>query len=190
MFYERGRDGLPRRWIAYMKASIQALCPIFNANRMVTEYVERFYLPAAEHVWELSLNNMARAREFAAWVEKVRAQWPQLRIEEVHAEAPADLRSGSSVQLVARVRLAELTPADVWVEAYYGPLNDAGAIEPRTASTVLLKSHSQAAPGVYEFSGAIPARQSGLAGYTLRLLPRNAELVNPFELHLIRWAQP
>ena len=28
-----------------MKTSMKRLCPIFNTNRMVKEYVERFYLP-------------------------------------------------------------------------------------------------------------------------------------------------
>ena len=167
MFYDRTRDGLPRRWIAEMKASIQALGPIFNSNRMVTEYVERFYLPAAEHVWELLLDDMARARE-----------------------QPAEFRSGAQMPLLARVRLGNLTPADVWVEAYYGPLDSKGEIDPRSAGTVLLENQGQAKSGVYEYRGSVPARQSGAGGFTVRLLPRNTELVSPYELHLIRWARP
>jgi starch phosphorylase len=45
-FYERGRDDLPRRWIAMMKASIRELGLVFNTNRMVYDYAEGFYLPA------------------------------------------------------------------------------------------------------------------------------------------------
>ena len=44
-FYERGRDRLPRRWIANMRSSISTLCPAFNTQRMVTEYATRFYPP-------------------------------------------------------------------------------------------------------------------------------------------------
>jgi len=190
MFYDRTRDGLPRRWIAEMKASIQALGPIFNSNRMVTEYVERFYLPAAEHVWGLLLDDMVRARAFAAWVEKVRAEWPQVGFEQVRAEQPAELRSGTEMPLLARVRLGNLTPDDVWVEAYYGPLNGKGEIDPRSAGTVLLESQGPAKAGVYEYRGAVPARVSGAGGFTVRLLPRNTELVTPYEMHLIRWARP
>jgi len=47
MFYDRGSDGLPRRWIKTMKASMRSCCPVFNTNRMVSEYTDRFYLPAA-----------------------------------------------------------------------------------------------------------------------------------------------
>jgi starch phosphorylase len=42
-FYERDSDGIPRRWIAMMKRSIQTLVPRFSSDRMVAEYVERIY---------------------------------------------------------------------------------------------------------------------------------------------------
>jgi starch phosphorylase len=188
LFYDRSRDGLPRRWIARMKAAIQALCPIYNSDRMVTEYVERFYLPAAEHVWDLSLDGMARAKQLAAWVERVRAEWPRLGFEEVRVEAPSEVTVGTTMPMVARVRLGGLTPDDVWVEAFYGVLDGQGQIDPRTAGTAILESQGEVAPGVYEFVGAIPGRASGSSGYTVRLLPRNTELVTPYELQLVCWA--
>ena len=46
-FYERNGDGLPGRWMALMKASIESIVPAFSAHRMVRDYVERVYLPAA-----------------------------------------------------------------------------------------------------------------------------------------------
>lgn len=187
-FYDRARNGLPRRWITRMKAAIQTLAPIYNSARMVTEYVERFYIPAAEQVWDLSLNNMAGAKELAAWVAKVRAQWPQVGFQEIRATAPKEFRVGESMQITARVRLGDLTPNDVWVEAYYGLLEPSGTIDPSTASTVIMESQGQVAPGVYEYTGAIPGRTSGSSGYNLRILPRNPNLVTPFSLHLIRWA--
>jgi starch phosphorylase len=45
-FYERDADGLPQRWIALMRESIAELGPRFGTARMVSEYVERLYLPA------------------------------------------------------------------------------------------------------------------------------------------------
>ncbi len=47
-FYERDEDGLPERWIALMRESIAELGPRFGTARMVSEYVERLYLPAHE----------------------------------------------------------------------------------------------------------------------------------------------
>jgi starch phosphorylase len=48
MYYNRDRSGLPRGWIAMMKKAIQSIAPVFSARRMVKEYCEQMYLPAAK----------------------------------------------------------------------------------------------------------------------------------------------
>jgi starch phosphorylase len=47
LYYDRDRDGLPRRWIARMKRAIRTLGWRFSADRMVTDYVLKAYIPAA-----------------------------------------------------------------------------------------------------------------------------------------------
>jgi starch phosphorylase len=47
LYYDRDPNGLPRRWIARVKASMRSLGWRFNADRMVMDYVETSYLPAA-----------------------------------------------------------------------------------------------------------------------------------------------
>jgi starch phosphorylase len=46
-YYERDANGLPARWIEMMRHSIAELGTEFGTIRMVTEYVERLYLPAS-----------------------------------------------------------------------------------------------------------------------------------------------
>ncbi|HZL53059.1 MAG TPA: alpha-glucan family phosphorylase [Terracidiphilus sp.] len=47
LFYQRDRDGLPRGWIKRMKRTIRTLGWRFNADRMVMDYTQRCYIPAA-----------------------------------------------------------------------------------------------------------------------------------------------
>jgi starch phosphorylase len=47
LFYQRDRDGLPRGWIKRMKRTIRTLGWRFNANRMVMDYTQKCYVPAA-----------------------------------------------------------------------------------------------------------------------------------------------
>ena len=47
LYYDRDRDGLPRGWIARMKRAIRTLGWRFSAQRMVTDYVLKAYVPAA-----------------------------------------------------------------------------------------------------------------------------------------------
>jgi starch phosphorylase len=43
-FYEQDGDGIPRRWVAMMKRSIETLLPAFNSDRMVEQYAREIYL--------------------------------------------------------------------------------------------------------------------------------------------------
>jgi starch phosphorylase len=47
IFYDRDAAGLPRKWIARQKDAFRTLAWKFNADRMVMDYVNRSYLPAA-----------------------------------------------------------------------------------------------------------------------------------------------
>lgn len=47
LFYKRDATGLPRDWIARQKNAFRTLAWRFNADRMVMDYVQKSYLPAA-----------------------------------------------------------------------------------------------------------------------------------------------
>ena len=47
LYYERDEDGVPARWVAAMRNSIASTIWRFSTTRMLHEYVERLYLPAA-----------------------------------------------------------------------------------------------------------------------------------------------
>ncbi len=47
LYYSRDRDGLPRGWIQRMKRTIRTLGWRFNADRMVMDYTQGCYIPAA-----------------------------------------------------------------------------------------------------------------------------------------------
>ena len=46
-FYERDKDGVPKRWLELMKESMASTVWQFSTSRMLQQYVEELYLPAA-----------------------------------------------------------------------------------------------------------------------------------------------
>jgi len=52
LYYQRDSDSVPRGWIRVVKEAICSITPLFSARRMVKEYVERFYVPAAREAQE------------------------------------------------------------------------------------------------------------------------------------------
>ncbi|HEX6864870.1 MAG TPA: alpha-glucan family phosphorylase, partial [Thermoanaerobaculia bacterium] len=47
LYYDRDAEGIPRAWIRRVKRAIRTLAWRYNADRMVKDYVEQCYLPAA-----------------------------------------------------------------------------------------------------------------------------------------------
>jgi glycogen phosphorylase len=48
LFYERDRDGIPHGWIRVVKEAFRTVVPNFCARRMLKQYIEQMYVPAAD----------------------------------------------------------------------------------------------------------------------------------------------
>jgi starch phosphorylase len=187
LFYERGRDGLPRGWIARMKGAIRDHAGVFNTNRMVRDYTTLCYAPSAMRSEQLNANGQERARALAVWKAQVREQWDKIRIERIWADVAEgqDLKVGDQLQVQAQVTLGDLKPTDVAVELFYGPLNAEGLIVGgQVLSTLIAQSKGM---GTFIFAGAITCQTSGRHGYALRIVPSHPDLGNSFEMGLILW---
>jgi len=193
-FYDRGLDRLPRKWIGRMKSSIATLCHFVNTHRMVSDYVCQFYSRAHDQFRAMEADGAARARGLAAWIERVRAGWPQVRVISVDNGLGAALPVGTKVRAHARVQLGSLTPEDVAVELYLGRVNPAGDIG--GAETTQMQPAGRDPQGRYLFEATtIPCSKSGLHGFTVRVRPHHADLpapegAVPFIPGLIAWAEP
>jgi starch phosphorylase len=186
LFYDRSSNGLPHKWIARMKAAMRAICPVFNTSRMIREYAERFYLPAAQRYRHLTEDQMARAKALVQWKSLLREHWPEIRVDNVETEVPAKLKVGADLQARARIYLGALDPEDVKVQLYYGPLDTRGEIP--KGEVVAMKWAESEEEGYHVFVGSITCRASGRYGYALRILPHHEDLGNPYEPGLILWA--
>jgi len=186
LFFSRSANGLPRGWIQKMKSSMRVLGPQYNAKRMVREYVEEAYLPALNRYTDLSENRFRRSRDLAAWKQQVRSCWPDVRIVEVKNDMRECLNVGDALAVSAFVKLGKLSPADVAVEIYVGPIDAGGEIA--HPELIRMTQAGQASPGVYEFRGEIRPDTSGRHGYAVRILPQNPDLATPQAEALVLWS--
>ena len=185
LFYTRGADGLPRGWIARMKESMRLLSPAFSTNRMVGEYADRYYVPAAEFFGRLSADGLARARALAVWKDAIFKAWPEVRIERVEARDNATHRVGDGFAVVATIRLGKIKPGDVLAEIYYGRLDaQQQIVEPRSVPMEFVASPEA---GVHTYRGTITCDTTGLVGYTVRVRPAHPDANNVLCTGLMTW---
>ncbi len=184
LFYRRGPDDVPREWVTRIKASIRTCGPQFNTNRMVQEYSERLYLPAAIQASMLAKDDYRAAREVAGWKRHVRAFWHDVSILSVEADTSNELEVGCDLELKVRVTLGRLAPEEVVVEVLYGPLDSKDQIQTPEALRLNFISRDD---GVMHYSGYVPCQEAGRHGFAVRVLPFRRELANKFEPGLITW---
>ncbi|MFH1568467.1 MAG: alpha-glucan family phosphorylase, partial [Gemmatimonadota bacterium] len=186
LFYRRESDGLPRAWIARMKASLRQHGHRFNAQRMVCEYEAGYYQPAIDSGRRLLANGGAEARALAAWKRRLREWWSAVSVLGVEEHADPAPRVGQQVVVEAEVALGELSPEDVLAELYYGRVATDGTIaNGQVAPMDWLESPR---PSVRRCRGSVPFQASGLCGYSLRLRPRYRDGDGLHEPGLIAWA--
>jgi len=185
MFYDRGRDGLPRRWLELMKRAMARIGARFNAHRMASDYFRRFYIPAADKYADLLADGEARARDLATWRARLAAHWGEVRVEEVEATTDHALTVGEFLEVAARVRLGGLRPEEVQVQLYHGALDPAGAI--RDGEGLPMSPDAEPSGDTWTYRCRVECRRSGRRGFAVRVLPCHPALVHPFEPGRVLW---
>jgi starch phosphorylase len=185
LFYERGSDGVPREWTRIMKNSMRTVNANFNTNRMVEEYVKRFYIPCLQNSSYLCRDEFGGAKELATWRSLMIESWQEVSVLSVTADLDEALPMGSRLPVTARVNLGSISAESVLVEIYHGLLDARNTIVNGETATMIAQETRK---GVVTYRGEIPCRRSGQRGFTIRILPRNEKFpLDRFETGLITW---
>ncbi len=179
-----GAEKVPTHWVSMIKHTLSHLGPKVSAERMLRDYVNILYRPAAEAGRSAGANSYSQARNLAAWTANVRSAWPHVHVEHVDSVGVSeDPQIGDTLQVNAYVALNSLTPEDVSVEVAYGRAEESDTLAEITVME--LKVQEDLGSGRHLFSGSLVIDRSGSFGYTVRVLPRHDALASKAELGLI-----
>jgi starch phosphorylase len=110
-----------------------------------------------------------------------------VRVESVDKAPEKELPVGSRIPVSARIRLGPIDPSEVAVELYLGHLDAKGEIS--SGAALPMESAGKTAEGLYIFEASgVACLQSGLHGYTVRVLPYHPDEAKSFLPGLITWA--
>jgi starch phosphorylase len=187
LYYAKPDGKLPLAWLQLMRESIRTVTPVFNTHRMVKEYTERLYIPAAKSHEDFASENCQAATQLSQWKSKMRKDWPQVRVYDVQVgnQDRQNIPVGESLQISAHVQLGGVDPNHVRVEAYHGETENGGVKNPMVT---VLNASGQNGDGSYIFQGSVPASESGAYGFSVRVVPTHPHLMQTHELRLITWS--
>ncbi len=185
-FYDLDEVGVPTRWIEMVRHTLKSLGPKVLSTRMVREYVERLYAPAA--VSSRAMNDSYEgATQLAAWKARVLAGWSGVHVDHVETEGLSDAPElGGGMDLHVFVSLGSLSPDDVEVQVVHGRVKGEDQLVDTTTMPLALAETYEG--GRHRFEGHLQLARAGSFGYTVRILPKNPSLASPAELGLVALA--
>ena len=170
-FYGRDAQGLPAAWLRRVRASMTQLTPRFDSPRMLREYVEQFYLPAAKGYQARAANGGQQAKALDAWQTQLGQAWDDLRLEDRQAT-----RQDGQWNVTVRVPLNGLNPDAVRLELY------ADGVNGQEATRVPMTRDG----GGPDYHAQVPADRP-VQDYTPRLTPFHPDALLPQEVPQIAW---
>ena len=184
-YYRRNELGYSSDWVAIMKRSIATILPRFNANRMLGDYVAKFYGPASRTGRSYAEDGYRNARAVAAWKTKLAAAWPGVQARRVDTPL-VRLPYGQGVHIEIDVMLNGLDPEDVRVE-----LRVAGEEREHVENAPPGRFFAHVGPGAgageQRYALDFAPATCGRFEYRVRVVPHHALLTHRLETGWMLW---
>ncbi len=150
-------------WLGMVRHTLATLAPDLLASRMVRDYVEQRYRPAATESRRLAADGHAAARRLGAFRVRATAAWPGVAIVASSAEP-----DGDRLRVEATVALGDLRPDEVSVQA---------VVHRRGEASIHDLVPGDAAPGDIPFRATF-ATPPGRLEVEIRVLPAHPDLAD------------
>jgi starch phosphorylase len=181
LYYDRDSRDVPVQWIKMVKNSIKAITPRFSTNNMVRQYFEKFYVPA--HGFYKSMLSADKARSVADWFERIKQNWPYIKIENMSPKIEKGITSNDNISYKVKVWLGSLSHEDVYVQVYCGRLGVDGELSRPQIIDMKYEGKKQ---DISIFTASQKTLKSGRHDYAIRVIPKRDDLPYPLMPPLIK----
>ncbi len=183
LYFEKNSAGYSPKWIQYIKGSIGDIAPHFTMQRMIEDYIDRFYNKEAARTKRLKADNNALAKNIVAWKERVAAAWGGIKIEKVENSSElSQSTSGEPFHVEVTVD-ANGIGRDLGLEMVV--FRQENGIE-KLAYTEPFKV-AKVDDNKVTFELVSKLRDAGVFRYGFRIFPKNAELPHRQDFAYTYW---
>ena len=109
LFFDRGDNGVPSRWLERSVRSMRLVAERFSAQRMVEEYRDWAYVPSGRSWFLLRERDFAAARDAVGRKRRLRRGWKQIQVLGVELPETGTLELGERLEAMVDLDLGDLT---------------------------------------------------------------------------------
>ncbi|MFA5328097.1 MAG: alpha-glucan family phosphorylase [Prolixibacteraceae bacterium] len=185
-FYDRNMNGVPEKWVSYIKNTFAQVAPNFTTSRMIRDYQDRFYKPQADRSKRLIASDFKMAKEIAQWKVGVTSVWNDIEVKSVQITDGITnvLKIGEVYPARVVVDLKGLKPEDVIVEMV---ITENGKDTRPTLIECLQFEIEKAEGQLITYKLDLNLMNAGAFGYAIRLVPNHPELPHRQDFHYLKW---
>jgi starch phosphorylase len=186
LFYQRGRDGLPREWIKRMKDCMRQIGQSMSSHRMLMDYSNQFYFPALKNYRKLVKDDYVEAKSLAAYFGKLQQSWEGLKIIKLESNAKPVMQRGDMLTVTAYIDLANMSPHELQVELYHGAVSNQNKEITCARCSEMKWLKNEGSLNLYQVR--VECTDTGMQGHTVRIMPKHDALIHPYRSGFIKWA--
>jgi len=198
LYYDVNEEGYSPDWVRRSKRAMVTVIPQFNMRRVLSDYTQGLYQPAARQYQRLSASGFAGATALAEWKYAVRQAWVRVGLRMLADVAP-DLPQGDRLRLRVAAQLNGLKPADVRVEFIARRLLPEADLSPPPLNSFnhppregiwtapLSPTGEIDSDGSTVFALDAAPQECGQFATEVRIYPWHDLLSHPYELGLMKW---
>lgn len=185
-FYERGKDGIPVKWIGYIKNTIAKVAPKFTTCRMIRDYQDRFYIPQYQQTLKVRENDFRLAKDIAAWKFWVSSIWDEIEVKDIQIAhgITNPMKIGQDYPAKVILDMKGLSQQEVGLELVI-TLNGNNT-PPKLIQTIEFQAESME-EGAAVYTLDVNIQKSGTYSYGLRLFPKNEHLEHRQDFRYVKW---
>jgi phosphorylase/glycogen(starch) synthase len=178
--------GRSAEWIEFIKNTIAQVACNFTTNRMLTDYVNQYYVPQSARVTALAADNYETAKKIASWKRNMCVDWPGIEVISVSRPDSIINQVSTDGNFEAEVVLGlrNIKPEDIGVEMLVASVNEKGQYHIEEKCELAVVS-SEADKTVYRAT-LVPA-MAGFYQMAVRMYAKNDLLPHRQDFELVKW---
>lgn len=185
-YFDRDGQGYSATWVELAKESMKSIIPNFNAQRMLSDYMYNYYLPARDKSKLIQSNNGQNAADLSQWKSKIRKAWHGVSLSCV-SDKPTIVKQGASFTIKIAAKLNGLSSGDVVVECVLSDEDTKGMFKKYNAYKLSADGTGESNEQI--FSLELKPDLSGMQFMKIRMYPYHEYLCHPFEMGFMTWLQ-
>lgn len=184
LYYDQ-KDGVPHRFVQYIKNSLCKIAPEFTTKRMITDYLNRFYIPQEKRASRLKADDFKEARDLTAWKDKILQIWDKVQVVSIDMPDIAKEELGIGQIYPISVTIDKVDPdVELGIEMVFASGADENNMKVVHAEPFTVAKREGT---LVTYNVSLSLNFPGVFRFGMRIFPSNELLPNKQDFPLLKW---